>query len=91
MNFGQALESLKENKKVRRIGWGKETWLSLTPGRVVEAKDFWSRQNQEFAQENEGFAEVLPYITVKTNDNKIVPWAVDQIDLLAEDWVIVVD
>ena len=31
----------------------------------------------------------LPYIFMKTADNKMVPWLASQTDVLAEDWVIV--
>lgn len=33
--------------------------------------------------------ENLPYIEIKTSDNKLVPWITSQMDVLAEDWVIV--
>jgi len=29
----------------------------------------------------------LPYIYIKTVDNKLVPWLASQTDLLAEDWI----
>jgi hypothetical protein len=31
----------------------------------------------------------LPYVYMKTADNKLVPWLCSQTDLLAEDWEIV--
>lgn len=31
----------------------------------------------------------LPYVYMKTADNKLVPWLCSQTDLLATDWVIV--
>lgn len=31
----------------------------------------------------------LPYIYMKTADDKFVPWLASQTDVLAEDWVIV--
>jgi hypothetical protein len=31
----------------------------------------------------------LPYVYMKTVDDKLVPWLCSQTDLLAEDWVIV--
>lgn len=32
----------------------------------------------------------LPYIYMKTADEKLVPWLASQTDVLAEDWLIVV-
>ena len=33
--------------------------------------------------------ENLPYLEMKTADNKLVPWLASQSDVLAEDWVVV--
>ena len=33
--------------------------------------------------------ELLPWIGIKTADNKFVPWIASQSDLLANNWVIV--
>lgn len=75
MNFGQAIEALKEGKKVARTGWnGKNMWLRLV--NPVET-DF------DYGYEN------LPFIEMKTADNKLVPWLASQTDILADDWEIV--
>lgn len=92
MNFGQAIEALKEGKKVARDGWnGKGMWLALSVGNPsLEAEKFWSPHNRQFAIENGGQAEVLSVITMKTADNKILMgWLASQTDMLAEDWTIV--
>lgn len=37
MNFGQAIEALKQGKKVTRSGWnGKSSWLVYMPPFTVE-------------------------------------------------------
>jgi hypothetical protein len=82
---------LKLGQRVRRAGWnGKGMWLSLTPGNLtVHANQFWSPHNRTFAYtQPHDVAEVLPYVTMKTADDKIVPWLASQTDLLAEDWEI---
>ena len=33
--------------------------------------------------------EVLPFIAMKTADDKIVPWLCSQTDMLANDWQVV--
>lgn len=85
MNFGKALESLREGKKVARAGWnGKGLWLELyTP----------STNNQSYM--------TLPYIfmaypSVPASDSvpashidARVPWIASQTDMLAEDWKVV--
>jgi len=92
LNFGQAIEALKAGKKVCRQGWnGKLMWLALSGGNPSLPSDkFWNQHNREFAESNGGQAEVLPTITMKTADNKILMgWLASQTDMLAEDWMIV--
>lgn len=99
MTFGLAVDALKLGHKVARAGWnGKGMWLrlinpyaphpdsvpgfaSINPGAV----------NPYFkACDNNPLAEgtMLPWIGMKTADNKFVPWLASQTDVLAEDWVI---
>ena len=80
MDFGYAVKMMKEGKRVERAGWnGKGMWLGLV---------------------NTGYYDVgcsvvndidslLPWIGMKTADNKFVPWLASQTDVLAEDWQIV--
>ena len=93
MNFGEAIEGLKQGKRVSRAGWnGKGMWLSLTPGTpVLPAEKFWSPNNRAFAASRpEGRANVLPCITMKTADDQILMgWLASQTDMLAEDWGVV--
>lgn len=82
-NFGEAIEALKLGSLVAREGWnGKEMWLTI----VKEAQ--W-----QIAEEVPGMEDLslltLPWIGMKTADNKFVPWLASQTDVLAEDWGIV--
>lgn len=79
MNFGQAIELLKEGKRVAREGWnGKGVFLFLATGR-------------EFVSEN--FGKALPeiiqdVICMKTAQNTIcIGWLASQADMLSEDWI----
>lgn len=89
--IGQAVKEMKDGERVSRSGWnGKDMWLSYTPGNEVPWMNLWSKQNKDFAYKQPNrCVEVLPYITMKTADNKIVPWLCSQTDLLAEDWFVV--
>lgn len=91
MSFSHALQVLKDGKRVSRAGWnGKGMWLTLSPGGIIPAERFWAQNNAQFAESQPGrAAEVLPYITMKTADDKIVPWLASQTDLLANDWGVV--
>jgi hypothetical protein len=54
---------------------------------VIAHHNFWAPHNKAFAESQPNQqAEVLPYITMKTADNKIVPWLASQTDILADDW-----
>jgi len=77
MTFGFALEALKRGEKVARKGWnGKGMWLTYIPagGEV----SFGTAQP----------LPILPWVGMKTADDKFVPWLASQTDLLSEDWEI---
>lgn len=95
MTFGLAIEALKLGMRVARHGWnGKNMWLSLSgkiQGRKVSHEQFWSENNGDFARlQPDGMAFVLPCITLKTADDKILMgWLASQTDMLADDYYIV--
>ena len=92
LTFGQAIEAIKEGKKAAREGWnGEGMWIAYSPGApTLPAENFWSPANMEFARQNGGSGEVVPCITFKTADNKILMgWLASQTDMLAEDWMII--
>ncbi len=91
-DFSSALIALKNGYRVARRGWnGKGMWLTLSPGGRISAEKFWAPNNRAFAESQpDKAAEVAPYITMKTADDKIVPWLASQTDLLAEDWEVIV-
>lgn len=77
--FGLAIEALKKDLRVARAGWnGKGMWLMLVPFDLADKVAF------QYAA-----LDSLPWIGMKTADNKFVPWLASQTDVLAEDWVIV--
>lgn len=76
-SFGEAITNLKDGNKVARHGWnGKGMWLKL-----IEA--------DEYSTIGTSVKETLPWIGMKTADNKFVPWLASQTDMLAEDWIVV--
>lgn len=92
MTFGLAIEAMRMGKKVARAGWnGKGMWVALSPGSpALPTEKFWNPHNRAFAEQNGGTADVLPCITMKTADGKILMgWLASQTDMLAEDWQIV--
>lgn len=88
MDFGQALDALKEGARVAREGWnGKGMFLYFVPAASYPA------QRNEFGTMLGMFPDdMVPYrayIAMKTVDNDIVPWVCSQTDALADDWEIV--
>ena len=91
MNFGQALEALKQGKKVARKGWnGKGMFLWLKPAAKVKAE--WCKDPllKELAEGNGGEIDALGTICMFTADKQILSgWLASQIDMLSEDWHLV--
>ena len=90
MNFGQAIEALKEGKKVSRTGWnGKNMYLWLKPATTIKSDWCKDPMLKEIVDSNGGETEALGTICMKTADNKILTgWLASQTDILSEDWVI---
>lgn len=90
MNFGQAIEALKEGKKVSRTGWnGKNMYLWLKPATTIKSDWCKDPMLKEIVDSNGGETEALGTVCMKTADNKILTgWLASQTDMLSEDWVI---
>lgn len=96
MKFGEALEELKNGKKVARTGWnGKGMYLYLVHGTTVDKEKLRNEAskilpNDEMAMHGTGVAEFLPHIDMRTANGDIcIGWIASQTDMLAEDWKIV--
>lgn len=88
--FGEALEALKQGKKVTRLGWnGKSMYLWLKPAITIKSEWCKDPMLKEIVDANGGETEALGTICMKTADNKILTgWLASQTDMLSEDWVI---
>jgi hypothetical protein len=75
MNFGEALVLIKAGVKVGRSGWNGK-------GMFLFQVDSWSCHHV-VAKDR----QVLPFIAMKTSDDRIVPWLASQTDIQAADWV----
>ena len=86
MDFGAALQALKNGQKVAREGWnGKGMFLFLVPGSVFKV----NRAPLLGIYPEGTEINYRPHIDMKTVDGEIVPWVASQTDVLAEDWCIV--
>lgn len=86
MNFGKALEALKEGKKVAREGWnGKGMFVYYVPaGNFKSYTDI----GKSIADEND-LVHYNPYFAIKNVNGTVSTWVPSINDCLAEDWVIV--
>jgi hypothetical protein len=85
--FGQALEALKMGKRFSGRMNGKNMWLvHIRPMSMMTVYPDYSNKSDEQVQ-----LPSLPYIGMKTADDKFVPWLASQTDMLACDWCIMGD
>lgn len=91
MNFGQAIEALKEGKKVTRHGWdGKNMFLWLKPATTLKYDFLRDPILKQVVEDNGGTMDALGTICMKTADNKVLTgWLASQTDMLSEDWEVV--
>lgn len=84
MNFGQALEALKQGKAVARSGWnGAGMFVYYVPGGEYATQT-------DIAKSRFGAtAKYRPYLALKTAQDDIATWAPSGSDALAEDWEVV--
>ena len=86
MNFGQAIEAMKEGKLVSRSGWnGKKMFVFLVPGSTFNVNR--APLLGIFPDGTE--INYRPHIDMRDAEGKIVPWLASQTDMLSEDWDIV--
>lgn len=91
ISFSKAMDAARMGARIARAGWnGKDMWACMGEGSPsLPASSFWNRHTRKFAEDNGGSAEVLPYMILKTADNKIVMgWLASQTDMFADDWVV---
>lgn len=83
MNIGEAVEALKDGKRVARAGWnGKGMFLFLVPG-----SRFQVNRKPLLGIYPEGTEiDYHAHVDMKTAQGYVVPWLCSQADLLAEDW-----
>lgn len=93
LNFGEAIEALKQNKKVSREGWnGKDMFLVKAGDYGLPVKEVRPNGviNKEFL-EDQGCTEfkIMPHIDMwAANKTYVVGWLASQTDMFAEDWYI---
>lgn len=99
MNFGQAIEALKDGHRVSRAGWnGKGMFLWLDKGsfdaeRYAQSElgvpaEIEGVRSELFELGDMGTVTRLPNIRMRSASGAtVVGWLASQTDMLAEDWL----
>lgn len=95
MTFGEAIEALKQGKKVQRLGWnGKGMFLWLKPATTIKSEWCKDPMLKSLCDENGGEILALGTICMYTHDSTgrkaiLTGWLASQSDMLLDDWVVV--
>lgn len=83
MNFSEALELIKQGKKLTRINWnGKGMFVYLVHGSEFEV----NREPLNAIYEMGTKIKYRPHIDLKAADGTCGVWSISNNDALAEDW-----
>lgn len=87
--FGEALEFLKDGKKVARKGWnGKGMYLALQRGSIITPAQARNGIAKCLADEGRESIVICSHIDMKASDGSVVVgWLASQTDMLSEDWI----
>ena len=88
MNFGEALELLKQGKKIARSGWnGKGMFIILVSG-TNNVKPYDGTPYKQVCNfKKQETINILPHIDMYSAQGEmVVGWLASQTDILAEDW-----
>ena len=95
MTFGDAIEALKQGKKVTRKGWSnKGMFLWLKHGTEIPSEWCKDPMLKQLADKNGGMIIGLPTICIYTLDSNgrsavLTGWSASTTDMLSDDWEIV--
>lgn len=84
MDFGKALEAMKQGEMVRRKGWnGKGMFAYMVPANVYKTQT--DAAKKMFGDK----VSYNPYFALKTVPGEVSAWSPNTLDILAEDWEII--
>jgi hypothetical protein len=91
MTFGQAIEAMKQGKKVSRKGWnGKGMYIWVMPGSTVKGCNQIVDPHLAEIDKTEGEIRFLGSVRMRTATGDVLTgWLASQTDMLSEDWTIV--
>ena len=86
MNFGEAIELLKQGKKVARDAW-YDCIIWLKPGVMIQSD--WCKDPilKSIVDNNGGSMDAMPTLCMASSGFVFTGWALEVSDMLADDWV----
>ena len=87
MNFGQAIESLKCGKRVRRSCWDKNVVVVYQPG-YPDGISCNENTAKAWNIQIGTLFKCEPYLQISTANGSHEMWSPSSSDCLAEDWII---
>ncbi|MGW6009721.1 DUF2829 domain-containing protein [Streptomyces sp. NPDC055210] len=86
MDFGEALNALKDGARVARAGWnGQGMFVVYQPG-YPDGIPINANTAAATGIQQGTVCRFRPYLMMKTVDDDFVPWVISQTDALADDW-----
>ena len=92
MTFGQAIEAMKQGKKVARRGWnGKGMYVWVMPGSTItNCPNITDPHLKAISEANHGTVTFTGSIRMKTATGEVLTgWLASQTDMLSDDWTLV--
>ena len=100
MNFGEAIEAVKNGKRAARAGWnGKKMFVFLEPGKAPASTQVVEKNGvdlingvkaEHFITSPEGSTVEMPVWCLNAADgSRVLGWVGSQVDMAAEDWELV--
>ena len=90
VGIGDAIKALKAGKRATRASWNStDVYIWLLPAAKVKAE--WCREPhlKTMAEANGGEIDALGSVRMITAERKVLTgWLASQVDLLAEDWIV---
>lgn len=102
MTFSEALEQLKQGKKLKRKNWnGKDQFIFLIHGKDIQTaysawmRDYWTEDYSgdilSLFVDNRDI-KLTDLLAIKTTSNQIqLGWLASQTDMLSDDWEVAKD
>ena len=91
MNFGQALEELKQGKKLQREGWnGKGLFVVFQPSSDIQKNQIRNEiLNDHYKNSYTESMVIQPHFMIKNSNETVSTWVPSVNDCLAEDWAVI--